>query len=279
MKVEEVMNDEVVVMQESEPVEYARKLMLKHGFSRIVIVDKDGLPVGIVTERDLTKKLRGNGPAWRRRPIDKISIRRVMSNNLITTTPEAELKDVVELMIKNDISSIPIIEKDELAGIITKTDLMKFYSDKFQGRWKVSDLMTPEVITVSENHAINHVISIIEEKNIGKIVVLRDNQPVGIITPENISFAHVEDPETGVSVEKIYFVRRTNGTSKKNVRLVSMLTAGDIMTDDLLIIGRDEDAARAARIMMDENISGIPVVDDGYLAGIITKTDIIKGIQ
>ncbi len=58
-----------------------------------------------------------------------------------------------------------------------------------------------------------------------------------------------------------------------------MLTAGDIMTDNLVMVQSNEDAARAAEIMFEKEISGLPVVDDGILVGIITKTDLIRGIQ
>ena len=233
----------------------------------------------MVTEKDLTRKMRGNGPQWKRRPIDKISIRRVMSEGLVTTTPWSPLQDAVETIIKNGISSIPVVDEDELVGMVTKTDLINFYQDKFQGKWKVSQLMTSEVITVNENHSIAHVIGIMEEKEIGKVVVMRDNEAVGIITPENISFASVEDPETGVSMEKIYFIEMLMERTKRMFRMVSMLTAGDIMKNDLIKIDKDEDVAKAARIMIQEEIGGIPVVENEELVGIITKTDIIRGIQ
>ena len=279
MKVEEVMNEEVILMQENEQVGHARNLMLKHGVSRIVVVDEEGKPAGMVTEKDLTHKMRGNGPKWKRRPIDKIAIRRVMSEGLLTTRPQNDLQEVVELILKNNVSSIPVVDENAIIGIITKTDLIKFYRNKFQGKWKVSDLMTSDVITANENHSIEHVIGIMEDKNIGKVVIVRDNEPVGIITPENISFASVEDPETGVSVEKIYFIRTSDGKNKKEVREVSMLTAGDIMHNHLIKIGKDEDVAKAADLMFDEEISGVPVVENDELVGIITKTDIIRGIQ
>jgi CBS domain-containing protein len=279
MKVEDVMNDEVSVVQENEHVEHARKLMLKYGVSRIVVVDNEYKPVGIVTEKDITRKMRGNGPKWKMRPIDKISIRRVMTEDLVTLSPRDEARDAVEVMLKKDISSIPVVDEDGLAGIVSKTDLLKVYTNKFKGRWKVSDLMSPDVITVNENHSIGHVIGVMEKNNVGKIVVIRDNEPVGIVTPENISFAQVEDPETGVNVEKIYFIRNSEGKSKKNVRMVSMLTAGDIMKNHLIKISKDEDAVKAAEIMQENNISGVPVVEGDDLVGIITKTDVIKGIQ
>ena len=279
IEIKEVMNPEVFVVQENEQVGHARNLMLSHGISRVVVVDGVGKPVGMVTEKDLTRKLKGNGPKWKSRPIDKISIKRVMSTDPVTAKPNDEIHTAIELLIKNNIGSIPIVDEDGLAGIITKTDLMKVYSDKLKSKWKVSDLMTSNVITVNENHSIAHVISTMEKNKIGKIVVIRDNEPVGIITHENISFAHVEDPETGVSVEKIYFIRNSDGKSKRNVRVVSMMTAGDIMRNHMVKISGDEDAATAADMMIENEISGLPVVNGDSLVGVITKTDLIRGIQ
>jgi CBS domain-containing protein len=279
MKVEDIMNDEVIVMQENEQVSHARNLMLKHGLSRVVIVDTQGKPVGIVTEKDLSRKMRGNGPDWKRRPIDKILIGRAMTENLITTRPSEDIRKVVELMLQNNISSIPVVDDDGLAGIITKTDLLNYYQTKYQGRWKVSDLMSKDVITVNENHSIAHVIRVMDENDISKVVVIRDNEPVGIITPENISFATVDDPEIGVAVEKIYFIRNVDGKDKKNFRLISMFTAGDIMKNDLTTIRQSEDAINAAEIMLKDKLSGLSVVEDNQIVGIITKTDLIRGIQ
>jgi len=279
MKIEDVMNEEVILAEENEQVSHARNLMIKYGYSRILVVDQEGKPVGILTEKDLTRKMRSNGPKWKRRTIDKISIRRVMTPNPLTINPFREVQEAVELMIKNDISSVPVVDGDEVVGIVTKSDLMNFYLQKYTGKWKVSDLMTSEVITVNENHSIGHVISVMEDDKIGKVIVMRDNEPVGIITSANISFANVEDPETGVSVEKIAFLRNIDGQEKRNVREVSMVTAGDIMTNHLIKIEQDEDAASAAEIMAKKEVSGMPVVDGNELVGIITKTDIIRGIQ
>jgi CBS domain-containing protein len=279
MKIEDVMNEEVILAEENEQVSHARNLMLKHGYSRILVVDQEGKPVGILTEKDLIRKMRSNGPQWKRRTIDKISIHRVMTSHPVTITPFRELREAVELMIKNNISSIPVVDNDEVVGIVAKSDLMEFYRQKYTNKWKVSQLMTSDVITVNENHSIGHVISIMEDQKIGKVIVMRDNEPVGIITSANISFANVEDPETGVSVEKIAFLRKIDGQEKRNIREVSMVTAGDIMTNHLIKIGADEDAANAADLMVKKDVSGIPVVNENELVGIITKTDIIRGIQ
>lgn len=280
MKVNEVMNSEVIVIGQNEHVSHARNLMLKHGLSRVIVVDKDENPVGIVTEKDLARKLRGSGPAWRRRPIDKISIRRIMSSSIHTIDADEDVKNAVEIMIRNKISSVPVLDSEGLAGIVTKADLMKFYISKYARKWKVSELMTPDVVTVNQNHTLSHVIRLMDENKIYGLVVMFDGEIAGIITPADISFARVDDPETGVSVERIYFVRQlAEGGDKRKARDVSMLTAGDIMSGDFVQISPDADVLEAAKLMSNEDASHIPVVDGEDLVGIITRTDVIKGIQ
>ena len=187
-------------------------------------------------------------------------------------------RDAADLMLKNRVVSFLVMDGDELAGIITKKDLLRFFKDRCAGRWKVRDLMTGDVKTVTENHTISHVIGIMEENDISRVVVTRDGGVAGIITSENLSFATFEDPEKGIPVEKVYFIRKTS-EDKRKVRTISMLTAGDIITEDVITVDPSADASEAASIMLENNISGLPVVEDDELVGIITKTDIISGIQ
>lgn len=278
MNIASIMTDDVVFMDETQQVAYARNLMLKNGISRVVVVDNDGKPVGIVTETDITRKLKSNGPTWRRRPIDKISIKRVMTENPLRIDKDSTPREAADAMLKHNVGSLLVMEGEELAGIVTKKDLLRFFKDRCAGRWKVEDLMTRDVLTVTENHTVSHVISLMEENDIGRLIVTKDGEVAGIITSENISFATFEDPETGIPVEKIYFIKKT-AEEKKKVRMISMLTAGDIMTEEVATVDPSEDASEAASIMLERGISGLPVVKDDELVGIITKTDIISGIQ
>lgn len=280
MDISEIMSDDVIVIKDTDQLAYARNIMLKKGLSSIVVVDSEDRPVGIITERDITHKLNKKSPAWRRRPIDKILVSRIMNEDLITIQSKQNAKEAADLMLKNNIGTLPVVDNNELVGIITKTDLLKVYEKNYKNKWSVEDLMNEGIVTVDENHAISHVISLMEEKNIGRTVVTREGELVGIITAQNISFAQIEDPETGVNSERIYFVRNVNETeSKRNVRIVSLVTAGDIMSGNLITIDKGEDAALAANLMLAEDISGIPVIDNDDVIGIITKTDIMKGIQ
>lgn len=278
MNVGSIMTDEVFVMEDTQQVAYARNLMLRHGISRVVVVDSEGKPAGIVTETDITRKLRIDGPAWKRRPIDKISIRRVMNENPISVDINATPREAADLMLKKKIGSLLVMDGEELAGIITKRDLLRFFKDRCAGRWKVEDLMTRDVKTVTANHTLAHVIDVMEENDISRVVVTGNGAVEGIITSENLSFATFEDPERGIPVERVYFISRAS-EEKRRARTIAMLTAGDIMTEDVITVEPSADASEAASVMLDNCISGLPVVEDDELVGIITKTDIISGIQ
>jgi len=58
----------------------------------------------------------------------------------------------------------------------------------------------------------------------------------------------------------------------------ALLTADDVMKPGLLTIGGEEDVARAASLMLEHGISGLSVVEDEQLVGILTKTDLAKGV-
>lgn len=54
-----------------------------------------------------------------------------------------------------------------------------------------------------------------------------------------------------------------------------MLTAGDVMTEDVIVIEPDASVEEAAKILSEHNISGLPVVEDGKLMGIVSEKDLI----
>ncbi len=274
------MTKEVVVASPSDSVAYIRNLMLKNDFSRVVIIE-DNKPVGIVTKKDIMRALAAKRSLWKRRPIDKIAVSRIMSTNLITINPDASIKECAKLMVENRISSLPVVENDELVGIITTTDLLRAFAENFKNRFKVEDIMERNVPTVNRFHTVNHVVEVIEESGIDRVVVVEDGKPVGIITPSDLSFIYLHDEGTGVRIKEIMFVRKEASASRKRYRHVKLLpiVAEDLMSEDLITTKKDEDAAEVAKTMLENRISSLPVVENDELVGIITKTTITKTLS
>ncbi len=279
MKVKDAMSSPVYVIAPEEGVSRARNLMLKHGVSRLVVVDGK-TPIGIITKSDLMWKLDQAEPVWRRRPTDRVPVKAIMSEGLVTTYLEASLEDVSELMLENNINGIPVVD-DELVGIITKSDLVHHLL-ALKSDMKVEDIMSGFVVTVHRHHSISHVIAEMGENAVHRVIVMEDgNTPVGIITSSNLAFAELKDGRRGHPEKNIKMTRKESPAGRKKFRDVEVahLVAEDVMSSPLITIGRDALVTDAAKILMVHKIDGIPVIDDEEMVGIITKTDIIKLIS
>ena len=54
------------------------------------------------------------------------------------------------------------------------------------------------------------------------------------------------------------------------------MKASDVMTRDVLTVGRETSVANAIRVMLDNHVSGLPVLDDGKVVGILTEGDLLR---
>lgn len=274
------MSSPVVAIGSTGPIAHAKNLMLRHDIKRLVVVERGG-PVGIVSMSDLAERLDSGTSAWRRRPIDRIPIARVMSKNLITVSPGTDLSEAARLLLKHGISSLVITEGKKLIGILTKTDLARFFAKNLRGRAMVRELMSTSVITVNRRHSLAHVVELMERNNVGRVVVVDGAKPIGTVTASDVAFAQLERPVEGIARRELKFTRkpaRADRPKYRYVKYVALLTAEDMMRSELLTVEAGEDAAMAAERMLKYGKSGLPVVERGELVGILTKTDFTKGI-
>ena len=117
--VRDIMTKEIIMIDGSDTALEAAKLMAEKGISSLFVV-KDGVPVGIVTERDFIKKICAKDI-----PIAKVMISEIMSKILTTADPETPIEVAVQRMVNHKIRRLPIIEGGKIVGIITVTDLAK----------------------------------------------------------------------------------------------------------------------------------------------------------
>lgn len=280
MKVAEIMSSPVVVMRPTEPVAHAKNLMLRHAIKRLVVLEH-GKPVGMVSMKDLAEHLSRGAPVWRRRPIDRIPIARVMSTDLITVSPSTDVSKAANMLLQHNVGSLIVTEDKLVVGILTKTNLALFFAEELGERAKVRELMSKNVITIGRQNSLAHVVELMDKNKITRIVVVDRGRPVGMVTASDIAFAQLETPDGGVAMRKVKFTRKPERADRpryRYVKYVALLTAEDVMKPELIKIEADDDAARAARLMLDQGISGLPVVENGELVGIITMTDLTKGV-
>jgi CBS domain-containing protein len=117
-KVREVMTEEVISVDIGTSVKDAAEEMERRDISSIVILER-GQPAGIVTERDLVRKVLLGGL-----PLET-EIGEIMSSPLITVEPDTELCEVSNLMAEAKIRRLPVKEGNKLVGIVTATDIFE----------------------------------------------------------------------------------------------------------------------------------------------------------
>ncbi|MBI3622524.1 CBS domain-containing protein [Candidatus Pacearchaeota archaeon] len=256
----------------------ARQILLRHRISRL-IVSQNEKPVGVITEKDVVRAIYQLGG----KPIESIRVDEFMSKNLISITEKDTIYDCAKLMLSNRISSIIVLKKDgSLAGIITKTDLASIFLTQASTPLQISKIMTKNVITVKPADSLLYVESVLVNNRISRVIVERKKAPVGIITHRDFIPAKMPlwikqyaDPK-----ETEEFTLGAHPHEYKSNQLNYLLTfiAADIMTPNPVVVDVKEDVSTAALLMIRHGISGLPVVRNSLLVGIITKTDIVRAI-
>ena len=137
MFVRDVMSSPAVTVPPDMPFQEALRLMQERNFRRLPVVDTKGKFVGIVAERDLLYA--SPSPAtslsvWEMNyMLSKIKIERLMTREVVTTTPDTVLEEAAHLMVVHRIGGLPVMEKGQVVGIITETDIFKTLVAMFGG--------------------------------------------------------------------------------------------------------------------------------------------------
>jgi CBS domain-containing protein len=115
----DIMTNYVITVDITERVEEALRLMVKYDIGSVVVVDQEK-PVGIITERDITRaSLRGDSML-------KLPVRSLMSRPLQTIAPDYEIWRAFEVMLKLGVRRLPVLDNEKLVGIVTEKDLARW---------------------------------------------------------------------------------------------------------------------------------------------------------
>ena len=119
--VNQIMNKSVITANKSTTLQEAAEKMKSSRVGCVIVTD-DSKPVGILTERDFVTKVAAEG-----RPLFT-EISEVMSSPLITIDQEETIWEAAEKMKEKQIHKLPVIENDQVIGIVTTTDIVKISS-------------------------------------------------------------------------------------------------------------------------------------------------------
>lgn len=119
LKVEDVMNRDVVTIDVNSTVREAANVMGKMGIGCLIALRRNKA-VGILTERDMLKRVVAEA-----KDVEKTLVKDVMSSPLITVGPHVDLEEAARLMFSKNIKRLPVVDRGRLLGIVSLTDIAR----------------------------------------------------------------------------------------------------------------------------------------------------------
>jgi len=164
----------------------AIRLMKQHGVGGLPILDHADRVWAIVTERDMLRIFKSK--------ISGAKIADLMTKNVVTATPRTTIFEAERTMAEKSFRRLPIISDGKVVGIVTAMDVVRFFGSgkvfqRLRSGTMLQVLQTPaleigvkDLITIMPSADLSEAARIMNEKNIGALLVVDDERLVGIIT-------------------------------------------------------------------------------------------------
>ena len=123
-KVRDIMQKNVITIESVKKAHDAAMILKEKEISFLVVV-KEGKPIGIVSERDIVRKIVADN-----NDAQTTQLEIIMSKNFKWVEPNASIESAVQKMLNNNIRRLVVLENENLAGVITQTDLTEFLRSK-----------------------------------------------------------------------------------------------------------------------------------------------------
>jgi CBS domain-containing protein len=142
---------------------------------------------------------------------------------------------------------------------------------------KTREIMTREVVCIHADTTVNEIARLLSEHRIGSLpVVDEDDRVIGIVSESDLFLKEKGMPFSAVKVPTLFQRWVDPDRLTEIYEGTHHHTAADVMTTEVVCVDVDDTVGHAAWLMAQRNIKRIPVLENGKLAGIITRADIIR---
>ncbi|MDV2992765.1 MAG: H(+)/Cl(-) exchange transporter ClcA [Chroococcidiopsis sp. SAG 2025] len=149
----------------------------------------------------------------------------VMQRRVETLGAQMTLDEAVQAFSRSHHRGFPVVDNSKLVGIITQTDLAKIRDRPLPGDTPISEVMTPQPVTVSPHATLAHVLYLLDRYQLSRLPVVENRRMVGIITRADIIRVEAdklsgETEQTGPQPEPSYIVYQTRSPSTGRGRIL-----------------------------------------------------------
>ncbi len=262
----------VVTMAPTTPIQDAIEIMVQKGFRRIPIADPGTQRLrGIITATDLVNYL-GGGEKYQLiqrkysgnfyKAINE-PVRSIMTTDVFWISTSAKIHDALRLMKKHNVGGLPVVDDEKhVWAIVTERDIAFMFTGRISGA-KVSDVMTKKVVTTAPRISIYEAARLMIERGFRRLPVVLDGKFVGLASVRTILrfFGSSE------------VFKHLQSRAMAQVLQTSVL---EVTRKNVVTIEPNADVGEAAKLLQDNDVGSLPVVENDRLVGIITERDFFK---
>ncbi len=184
--VKAIMTKKVISTHVSAKISQALRLMKNHNVGGLPIIDDEEHVKGIITERDIV--------AFFAAKVSGMKVEDIMTTKVVTALPHMSIIEVEKTMVQNGFRRLPIVSQNEIIGIVTVMDIIRFFGSGEAFRHlksgtlmqvlhtKITEIATKNVVVTTPDMDIGETAQIMQKKNIGALPVVHDGKLTGIIT-------------------------------------------------------------------------------------------------
>lgn len=265
MRVKNIMTKDVISIDKDQNVCDALRTIKKNKKSRLIVVntnaDNEKAMVGTMTIKDISMKL--GSSKYLNMPPAHFHVSTVMTKDVLSIDEDMDVAEAANIMLEKHIGGLPVLDDEELVGILTKSDIIDTCQGKAYENKPVSDYMSTDIISVSPSDRLVHARRVMIDAKIGRLLVMDGEKLVGLLASKDISKAMI-------SFRKVV-------PDKHQAARIRNLIVEDVMTQSITTVADDTSIADVAKLMLEKGVSGFPVSDENNnIVGLITKTDILE---
>jgi len=266
MRMRDLMRRDPWIVRETDALGAAQRTMARHAVRHLPVIS-DGRLTGILSERDLLAYRAKADPdeEWWKAPVSA-----AMTTPVQTAGPDDSLTEVAARLAASKLGAMPIVERGDLLGLVTATDVLAAEVQMAMGPSPRSfaaaeDVMTPTVSAIGPEATLLTAATLMVERGIRHLPVLDEaGMTIGMLSDRDVRDL-VGDPTT--------YVKSHRRDPETTVRV------RDAMVTQPITVREDRPLTELALLFADAKIGAVPVVtSSGALVGIVSYIDVLRAL-
>lgn len=300
LRVKDAMTPSPHTVSPSTPLAEVVRLLLTHSFNGVPVIDEEGRPAGIITQKDLIRRA---GMPLRLGLLARLGEHEVgdflagigdrtaadvMTTPVVTVREDQRLSEAVELMLHRGLKRLPVVDPGgRLTGILSRFDVFRTIASESPDWQKireqrvtvanvrtVGDIMRRDAHSVPPDAPLEEVARLIDDSDIQRVAVVdADGRLLGLVSDADLLSVFLEHRAGLWDLLKSRLglsgaARRQAGGGR---------TAGEIMKTGLLTVREETRIDEAIRLMAEHGIKRLPVVDEaGRFLGLVSRDSLLR---